>query len=192
MSKTPVQNEFSHPIDVAQIGPEGVFVRLEAAESVRIALAKRFHIPAVLSLRAELRVQPGVESGHFQVTGRLWAEVEQSCVVSLDPVRETLDEEFERGFAPAEAVAEILAALPESDDDESEWLDPDAIDPPDPIEGGVIDLGEVVAEELALSLNPYPRKPDAELPAGFTPDPEPEAKVSPFAVLAQLKKGSEK
>ncbi len=192
MSKTPVQNEFSHPVEVAQIGPEGLSLRLEAGESVRQALARRFGILAVLALRAELRVEPGFEAGHFEVAGRLWAEVEQSCVVSLDPVRETMDVGFERGFAPPEAVAAILAAEPELADDESAWLDPDAIDPPDPIEGGMIDLGELVAEELALSLNPYPRKPDAELPAGFTPDIEVEAKVSPFAVLSQLKKGTEK
>ena len=32
-------------------------------------------------------------------------------------------------------------------------------DDADPIENGWIDLGEVVAETLALDLDPYPRKP---------------------------------
>jgi hypothetical protein len=31
-----------------------------------------------------------------------------------------------------------------------------------PIEGGSIDLGEAVAETMALALDPYPRAPGAE------------------------------
>lgn len=192
MSKTPVSYEFSHPVEVAQLGPEGIIVRLEAAEPIRKALAKRFNILAVLSLKAELRLAATAESGHYLLKGLLTAEVEQSCVVSLEPVREQIEAPFERGFAPAEIVAALLAEQPELTEEEAELIDPDSPDLPDPIQGGVVDLGEVVAEELALSLDPYPRKPGAQFPAGYVPDPEPEAKVSPFAVLAQLKKGTEK
>ncbi|WP_428246926.1 YceD family protein [Ferrovibrio sp.] len=192
MAQAPIRNEFTHPLEVAQLGPEGVSLRLTAGESERRALAQRFGILGILKLEAEIRVLPLAEAGHYHLSGRLEAEVEQACVVSLEPVREVVSEAFERGFAPPEAVAAALAALPELTEDEAELLDPDAQDPPDPIEAGVIDLGEVVAEELALSLNPYPRKEGASWPAGYSPDPEPEAKVSPFAALAKLKQGTEK
>ena len=57
------------------------------------------------------------------------------------------------------------------------------------IDNGWIDLGEVVAETLALDLDPYPRKPGEAFP-GHVEDDGAEAKApSPFAVLAP-KKGS--
>ena len=47
-----------------------------------------------------------------------------------------------------------------------------------PYGGDSIDLGAALAEQLALALDPYPRKPGAKLPAGspsdaarFTPSP---------------------
>jgi hypothetical protein len=43
-------------------------------------------------------------------------------------------------------------------------IDPLA-DEPEPLEGDRIDLGEIVAEELALAIDPYPRAPGAELAA---------------------------
>jgi uncharacterized metal-binding protein YceD (DUF177 family) len=55
-------------------------------------------------------------------------------------------------------------------------------DPPDEIEGGVVDLGAYVVEHLALALDPFPRKPGVEFEA-----PAQESEPSPFAALARLK-----
>ena len=44
----------------------------------------------------------------------------------------------------------------------------------------------VVEEELALSIDPYPRAPDAELPADAI---NPDDSDSPFAALSALKRG---
>ena len=69
-----------------------------------------------------------------------------------------------------------LAARPVGLPQATDWLhtsEPVA----DPADGGVL------VQTLALSLDPYPRKPDAELPAAAT-DPEP----SPFAALAALRR----
>jgi hypothetical protein len=47
-----------------------------------------------------------------------------------------------------------------------------------------------VAEQLALSLDPYPRAPGAELPPLDEPEePVAPAKPNPFAVLGRLKRG---
>ncbi len=194
--KAPVQSEFSHVVEVAQIGPTGVNARLKASPAQCAALAKRFGIPAVFSLEAELRLEPAPEDGQFRLVGSLVADVEQTCVVSLEPVPEHVEAGFERIYAPADAIQPLQASVDDQtdvdgqagDEDDADWLDPDAVDPPDPIENGRIDLGEAVAEELALSLDPYPRKPDAQFPAGYRPDPEDEAAASPFAALAKLKK----
>ena len=55
-------------------------------------------------------------------------------------------------------------------------------DAPDPIEDGRIDLGQYAIEQLALTLDPFPRKPGAE----FVQPPEP-VEISPFAVLKAFK-----
>lgn len=194
MAKAPAKSEFSHVVEIAQIGPAGVHARLKASPAECAALAKRFQIPAVFSLEAEVHLETAAEDGQFRLTGSLVADVEQSCVVSLEPVPEHVEAGFERLYAPAEAIQPLQASVDEagSEEEAADWLDPDALDPPDPIVDGRIDLGEAVAEELALSLDPYPRKPDAQFPAGYRPDPEIEAPVSPFAALAKLKKGADK
>ncbi len=188
MPKAPLQSEFSHVVEVAQIGPAGVNARLKASPAQCAALAKRFGIPAVFSLEAEVRLETAAEDGQFRLIGSLVADVEQACVVSLEPVEEHVEASFERLYAPPEAIQPLQATVDDGDE-EADWLDPDAVDPPDSIEDGRIDMGEAVAEELALSLDPYPRKPDAQFPAGYRPDPEDEAVTNPFAALAKLKKG---
>ncbi|MCW0236489.1 MAG: DUF177 domain-containing protein [Ferrovibrio sp.] len=184
MSKDEPGKEFSHVVEVDRIGPQGLQVQLEADQAACVALARRMRILKVLSLKANLRITPdSVLAGHFQLAGQLEAEVEQACVVSLEPVHELVSETFLRRFGP-ETVTRPKADLAE---DEAEWLDPEAEDPADPIIGGQIDVGEVVTEELALGLDPYPRKPEAALPKGYRPDVDDGAKISPFAALAKLK-----
>jgi uncharacterized metal-binding protein YceD (DUF177 family) len=186
VSKDAPGNEFSHVVEVDRIGPEGLTLALTADEQARAALARRFRIPAVLSFTARIRLMPDqAVARQYVLKGEIEAEVEQVCVVSLESVRQSISEHFVRRFAPADMIE------PQTDlgEDESEWLDPDAEDPVDPIEGGLIDVGAVVAEELALALDPYPRKPGADLPVGYRPDVEEEVKVSPFAALAKLKAG---
>ena len=68
-------------------------------------------------------------------------------------------------------------------------IDPESEDPPEPLEGGALDLGELVSEELALALDPYPRKPGvAPVDLSFgAPEEESDEEDSPFAALAALK-----
>ena len=47
-----------------------------------------------------------------------------------------------------------------------------------PYAGGAADLGEATVEQLALALDPFPRKPGAALPADVT-----EEVSGPFAAL---------
>lgn len=115
----------------------------------------------------------------WRFSGRLGAEIEQACVVTLEPVRTVLDEPVERRWLPA---ADLPAATEEAD--------PAGPDLPDPL-GETIDLGAVLHEALALAIDPYPRAPGAELgsrvfgPAGTEPLTDEAAR--PFAPLAALK-----
>ncbi len=158
--------EFSHRLAIAKVPAGGQALNLAASAEERAALAARFDLLALHGLSAELRLMPGLE-GVVHVTGRLTAELEQACGITLAPVRQSI----------AEAVAWRL--LPEG-------MEPsDGEDEPDDIETeqGVADLGEALAQQLSLAIDPYPRAPGAEMPRGLGDD----GAHGPFAKLLTLK-----
>lgn len=114
------------------------------------------------------------------VEGRLRAHVVQTCVVSLEPVPAEIDVPVEAEFWPPEKIA----ALQEETEDpthasEVEW--------PEPIEGDAIDLGPLVYETLATSLDPYPKKTGARFHWSDRAEGAETPKNNPFAVLKNLK-----
>lgn len=158
--------EFSRPLALGRVGPEGRTEVLEATDSERAALARRFGIPAVQSLRATLRLEPEAD-GAVMVRGRLEAAVVQDCVVTLEPVPQRVAEDIAFRLLPP-------GREPSDGPDE-----PDEIE----TEHGVAELGEAVAEQLALALDPYPRAPDAVLPPEATDE-----SAGSFAALAALRR----
>ena len=170
--------EFSRPIPVEDIPNAGRTWVLEATPAECTLLAQRFGIMAVETLTAKIKVKPAAHGDTIRVNGSLSAQVVQACVVSLAPVTQAVEESFSLSFAPAADEAGEGGELD---------IDLSADDPPDPIYDGVIDLGEICAEHLALGLDPFPRVENAEFVAETdTCDEEPETKPSPFAVLAGL------
>jgi uncharacterized metal-binding protein YceD (DUF177 family) len=159
--------EFSRILPLGRIPPAGREEVLRATPEECAALARRFGIEAVTSLEARLLLRPE-PGGGVLVTGTLAAAVVQACVVSLEPVAQAVREDvLLRLLAPGEEA---------SDDPEA----PDEI----PVEGDGVDLGEAMAEQLALALDPYPRAPGAILPAE---DEAGAAARGPFAALAALR-----
>ena len=160
-------SEMARPFAVERIARgQEVTVTAEAAELP--AIAGRLHIPRVHSLTCRWRLMPG-QGGRVAAEGNLRAKVEQECVVSLDPFAVTLEHAFSVVFLPAGAAD----------------AEPDEPDSPDilPYDGPMLNLGEAAVEELALALDPFPRKPDAVLPG----EPMAEATVHPFAALKRLR-----
>jgi uncharacterized metal-binding protein YceD (DUF177 family) len=165
--------EFSRVFTVGELGSQGRDISLQASASELEALARRFDLEAIESLSANLDVTP-LDGGLIRVRGHFRASVVQTCVISLEPVPALVDERLEAIFAPWDAVAPGERAVVIS------W---EEADPPEPIRGGCIDLGELVAEQLALALDPYPRAPGAELPAAGEAG---EAVDNPFQALRRL------
>ena len=169
MKKRMPQLEFSRPLQVDRVPKLGSTEKLSADPEELQALARRFKIPALHALTAEIRATPW-RGGGMKLEGHITADMEQVSVVSLEPFRETVSVPLARYFLPHGAVV----------DNEQE-------DDADPIDNGWIDLGEVVAETLALDLDPYPKKPGEAFPGHVEDDGE-DAKVpSPFAALAAKK-----
>jgi uncharacterized metal-binding protein YceD (DUF177 family) len=181
MNRTPgVRNKadpWSVPVVVDQIPDTGLHRDIEADRAVREAMAEVAGLREILSASASLDVTPA-SGGRFHVTGHVRARVGQTCVVSLDPIENDIDEPVDLIFAPPEQIPELSALV-----DETAESDVEIPDPPEPIENGVIDLGRLATDALFLAIDPYPRRPDVvfDLPE-VAPDPE----DHPFAALKAL------
>ncbi len=183
MTRFPIRR----PKPVAELPAGGTPVRVEASEEELAALADVFGVPAVKRLVADLLVRPfrGVGAA---VEGTVEGVVVQDCVVTLEPVEQAVSEAISVRLMPAGegGLAAWAAAGGEVE------VDPLGEDPPEPFEGGRIDLGAIAAEHFALGIDPYPRRPgvafDPEA-AGVGPDTDEDgngAPGSPFAALSAL------
>lgn len=160
-----MSEDLHHPLRIDRIGASGLTVTVVANPAERVALARRMQISGVLLLECAFTLRPSPNEA-FTAAGRLRARVVQTCVVTLEDFEADLEERFTIRFVPAGTEAETIDL--ESDDEI-------------PYEGDTLDLGEAAAEQLALSLDPYPRAPGAELPPEAGDDDG-----NPFAALKRL------
>jgi uncharacterized metal-binding protein YceD (DUF177 family) len=167
---------WSVPVAVADIPDAGLHFEIEAPPEALAPLAAVANVRAVARLSAVFDLTR--RGAGVNVAGQISALVGQTCVVTLEPMETSLDEEVEVSFAPppagaAAADGEVEVAAVTGGDE-----------PPEPLVGGKVDLGAIATEFLILAIDPYPRKPGAEFAAPKTD----EAGVNPFAALAGLKK----
>jgi uncharacterized metal-binding protein YceD (DUF177 family) len=142
-----VKPEFSRPERLDTIGERERIVEIVANEDERAALAKRFALLSITRLDARLGIKR-TESG-IVVKGRVTGAAVQACSVTDEPLDTQIDEPVALLF-----VEQLIA-----EGDEVELSD-DALDMV-AIQGGTIDLGEAAADTLALSIDPFPRGPNA-------------------------------
>jgi uncharacterized metal-binding protein YceD (DUF177 family) len=165
------------PVAVLQIPEGGLHRELDADEAVRQAVADVARLREVLSAHASLDVTPK-GGGRFHIAGNVRARVGQTCVVTLDPIENDIDESIDLIFAPPEQIPELADLVDDAVEGAAETPDP-----PEPIVNGIIDLGRLATDALLLGIDPYPRKPDAVFEHEVTaPDPE----DHPFAALKAL------
>ena len=187
--------------DRQDIGPEFSRIvaadRMEAVETLEIvadgaeraALARRFGLDSLDALTASVTLTKFGDRRRVRLSANFSADVLQSCVVTLEPAPSRIEDSFvlvydEDAGGPAEAETVVLLKGQIS---------------PAPWSGVVIDVGEAVAEHLAVALDPYPRATGADLSAlGLAPgegdagkegdDPDGEFSGSPFKELAKLRR----
>jgi uncharacterized metal-binding protein YceD (DUF177 family) len=168
---------WSVPVAVAQIPDTGLHREIEAGPATRAAMAEVADLREILSASASLDVTPK-GGGRFHVAGHVRARVGQTCVVTLDPIENDIDEEVDLIFAPPEQIPELSDLV-----DEAAESDVEIPDPPEPIVNGAIDLGRLATDALFLGIDPYPRQRDAVFePPALAADPE----DHPFAALKAL------
>ncbi len=172
------ENPWSVPVVVAQIPDTGLHREFEASAVARQALADTGGLREVLSADASFDLTP-MRQGRVHVIGRVKARIGQSCVVTLDPIENEIDEAIDLIFAPPEQIPALADLV-----DETAETDAEIPDPPEPIIAGMIDLGRVATDALFLGIDPYPRKPGAVFePPAAAADPE----DHPFAALKVLR-----
>jgi uncharacterized metal-binding protein YceD (DUF177 family) len=168
-----VKSEFARPFDVRQT--EGKAVTLVADEAERTALAKRFDIVRIDRLEADVVLHR--DGAAVNAEGKLTADIVQSCAVSAEDLAVAIREPLTFRFVPARE--------PGAPDEEVE-LDSSELDEIE-YSGTTFDLGEAVAQSVALAIDPFAVGPEAEEArrrAGLLD----ESAAGPFAALAALKK----
>lgn len=180
--------EFSFAVRASALdsGEDGAVFQHDANEAERTALATRFGLVGLPAFRFTVSLKPTRSASGFRLSGCIAAEVIQSCVVTLEPVTAHIDQTIEILLFDE---AEDRDAPVETEQDFETFTD------------DLIDLGEIAAVELALSLDPYPRVPGAigdktgpgaaaaEAPDGEGPQGAAESSTHrPFAGLAALRR----
>jgi uncharacterized metal-binding protein YceD (DUF177 family) len=168
--------EFSRPIDLTQLGDHEVTHAITATAAECAALAARFGLVSLDSLTATLRVRRVRGGAAIRLAGQFTADLAQACVVTLEPVRQRIEETFEVLYSADPSIEESAIGA----DSDMDW--------PEPLPEGMLDLGEAVAQQLSLALDPYPRAPGVELDSQWGGGTE--APARPFAGLGALRKAS--
>ncbi|WP_370190967.1 DUF177 domain-containing protein [Qipengyuania sp.] len=171
--------ELSRLVKPRALPPEPLVV--EASEEERAALAKRFAVTSIPALTA--KVELGTKDEAVLASGTLSATIVQPCAVTREDLSYDVEEVLALRFVPA-------GSLPEHAPDEEIELDSEDLDEIE-YEGDAFDLGEAIAQTLALAIDPYREGPgadEARKKAGITSDEE-QAPSGPLAeALAKLKK----
>lgn len=168
----------SFPVDVRRLPQKGFPLIIEPDASTRGRLAAAHGLLAIEAFRAELLLK-NWKRGGISVTGRVEARIVQECVVTLEPLETSINEEIDTLFVPegSELARETI--------EEGELvLSADGPDLPETFDGATIDAGALAEEIFALGIDPYPRKPGAEIPH----DNGDSDRVSPFAKLRDLRR----
>jgi len=166
----PLATEFARPIELSRLnhGEQRFAISANAAE--RAALAARFGLVALDKLEAAVRLGR-IAGGLVRLEAELTADVTQTCVITLEPVKNDVAENFTVLYGEGGEAREVTL------DGEAETIEP--------IVGGVIDIGEAVAQQLSLALDPFPHAPGAAtVPLAARSEATAD---SPFKALAQLR-----
>jgi len=167
--------ELSRQLRLDRVPPAGASLDVDASDLERAALIRRFGVLALPVLTASVTLRPE-GSGRWLVEGRLRATVVQACGITLEPVEQRIDEGF---------VLRFSTEAEEIDRDTGELIL--GSEAAEPLDGDSLDLGEIVADQLGLAIDPFPRKPGAQLTDILPSQSVRSDSDSPFAPLAALK-----
>ncbi|MEL6361999.1 MAG: DUF177 domain-containing protein [Pseudomonadota bacterium] len=162
-SLSPAEHPIGSVIDLSSAADTNRVLNFSATEEQLETLAVRLQVVRATLLNGQGTIS--ADKGGFVVSGTIEAKLTRTCVASLEDVNEEISEPF---------VLRLFREAP-SDDEAEEQLDDW-----DVVEGDLIDFGELIVQQIALAMEPYPRKKGApSLADTYGQD----APASPFAGL---------
>jgi hypothetical protein len=193
--KNSLPPEWVHMIDADKVSDTPKTIKVSAGADDRRNLAQRMGLLSLDSLEAELTLVRNPGNMVIHIAGRLKAELTQECVVTLAPVRNTITEDFEAWYADPEQAISLAKIRREKEAGKGEKPVLDESEDPEPIVGGQINGGELIAQYLSLAIDPYPHAEGARYEIGDD-DPEKvretsEIRKNPFAALKDWKTGKD-
>lgn len=169
----------SRAYDVSDIPSAGISGSINLVESERENVATLLQTPEVSKFQFEYALVPD-QRKRFRLKGRLTANVVQECIITMEPVEATIDEEIQIDLWPSKDV-EIAEKLAE---EEGRTI---LLEGPEPIIDGQIDVGQLAYECLADLLDPFPRKTGAEFESTCSKTAKMDTQPNkPFANLDEL------
>ncbi len=172
MSEFPI----THPYELGRLAQAGDEIAIAPTTEERHRIAEWADLDAVDAFTAKIELRK-LSPTRFALDADLVADIVQSCVVTLEPVRTRIERKFSRDLhltPQARHPVKEIDIAPVDEDGREE------------IASLRYDLAVPVLEELALAIEPYPRAPGV----AFEPPPDPDAaELHPFAALRSLKTG---
>lgn len=192
-----IKPEWSYEVLAEKVTEKPYEVHFEATEQECKDIARRLDVIEIDSLKATVTLTRERGSIKIRAEGSVICDVKQLCVVSLEPVASHLKSKFEAWFSDDSGVVSLDAVRQKKRNStiDSEQEVPDEKDDPEPIVDGRIELGEIVIQNLALSLDLYPHAEGAvykdicEHPEAAS---QKEVRHKPFAGLKEWRAQKEK
>lgn len=189
--KTGMPPEWSCPFVVEDIPPGGMHRDIAANAEERALLAVRLGVVSLDALTASLDLAQEKGSAVVHVTGMVKAQITQECVVSNQPIVSSVEEPVEAWFADPDQVVPFSRGRQQQQIKKGNLEIPmlEEQEDPEPIVGGVIDLGELATQFLSLAIDPYPHAPGVAYEYGddLLQEPAKDLTKNPFAALKAWK-----
>ena len=174
---TKITPEFSRLISIFDIEDEGFEMKISANSIECDALAKRFSVNQIQRLSAKLIFSKPDRESLAKLEAKYVAKITQICVVTLEPMTSIIESKFFCTFKENDA-SNIEKELEFNIND---------VDPPELIDNGFFDAGELVSEHLLLEINPFPRVVGAEFcQTNINSTTKVKNKFNPFETLKKL------
>lgn len=179
LNDNPQAAPLTRKVKLGTIEP-GAEKTIEITDDERAAIMGLLDLQDLSGFRVDYQLRQA-SGKRVLVTGRLRANVVQTCVVSLDPVAAVIDVPVKAEFWPPDKIEALRARAEDpSQAGEIEW--------PEPLDGEGLDLGPLVYETLATALDPYPKKTGAAFQWSDNSQSAEAPRNNPFAALEALKK----
>ncbi|HEX4296337.1 MAG TPA: DUF177 domain-containing protein [Rhizomicrobium sp.] len=160
----------SHPYELGRLSLAGDKIVLAPTQEEYARIAQWAGVDAMESFKATIEIKK-LTPTRFSYDAAFEADIVQSCVVTLDPVRSHIEGSVVRDLFLTQTTSFEVDVAPVDEDGREE------------IASLRYDLAAPVLEELVLAIDPYPRAPGVEFESPVAED-KPE---HPFAALKGLK-----